>query len=85
MQWPIHIIHDQQVLRLVAERIVVNETSKRYRVIARNRSLVVQNNRPLLLRHGLKHRRIDWKLVDGSLQNTKLLELICKKIEESMK
>lgn len=82
MQWSISIVYDRQVIRLKAERIALTEISEQYRIIARNRILIVQNNRPLLHKKGLKHRRIDWKLVDGHLQNTALFELICKQLEK---
>ncbi len=54
-------------------------------VTGRNRLLKFQSNRPLLLSKGLKNRRINWKLVDGILTNSHVLDTIIKSLEAHLK
>lgn len=48
--------------------------SERFKLIARNKTLILQSNRPVLRRKGLKHRKPDWSLESGEMANSKFLE-----------
>lgn len=84
MQWYFSITYDRQPIRLKAERIHAGDLSEQYRITARNRPFVLQNNLPLLQSKKLKHWRPKWIIVEGQLQSTGLLELICKKLESHL-
>ena len=48
MEWHFIIRFDQKDLHLKAERIYLSEQVERIKVMGKNRSIVLQSNRPLL-------------------------------------
>ena len=76
------ILYDRRAIRFKAVLVASNEQIEHYRIVGRNRSIVVEGNRPLLRSKGLKHRRIQWKLKEGTMSNSHLFENIIKKLEE---
>lgn len=85
MQWEIVIRYDQQYIHLKADMIYRSDQVERFKVIGKNRSIVLQNNRPLLRARGLRTKRIDWKLVEGELHNSHVLQAIIIKLEKYLK
>lgn len=85
MEWLFSIRFDQQNIQLKADMIYRSNQIERIRVIGKNRSIILQNNRPLLQLKGLKLKRIDWKLVEGELHNSHVLQSIIYKLEKHLK
>ena len=81
MQFSISIKHDRKSIRLKVEKIAQTETTEKYRVIARNQSFVLQNNRPVIEAKGLKYFPLTWKVVEGGYHHPHILEKIIKAIE----
>ena len=82
MQFQIIIKYDRKTIRLQVEKIAETKTQEKYKVIARNQSFVLQNNRPLLIAKGLKHFPVKWKVVEGGYNHFYILEKITKAIEK---
>ena len=82
MQFQIIIKYDRKTIRLQVEKIAETKTQEKYKVIARNQSFVLQNNRPLIVSKGLKHFPIKWKVVEGGYHQAHILGLITKAIEK---
>ncbi len=74
--WAFSVYVDKRYYRLMAEVIYRSDQIERIRVRGRNRSIVLQNNRPLFRGRGLKHRRPNWKLIEGTGSNAYALERI---------
>ena len=85
MEWVFRIYFDRKYIRLRAKIIYTTPLIEIITVTGKNRSLTFQSNRPLLIAKGLKHRRINWKLVDGTLSNSHLLETIIRTLETRFK
>lgn len=85
MEWHFIIRFDQKDLHLKAERIYLSEQVERIKVMGKNRSIVLQSNRPLLRLKGLKNKRLDWKLVEGQMNNSHVLQAIILKLERLLK
>ncbi len=85
MEWHFIIRFDQKDLHLKAERIYLSEQVERFKVMGRNRSIVLQSNRPLLRLKGLKNKRLDWKLMEGQMNNSHVLQAIILKLETLLK
>ena len=81
MEWHFIIRFDQKDLHLKAERIYLSEQVERIKVIGRNRSIVLQSNRPLIRLKGLKNKRLDWKLIEGQMNNSHVLQAFILKLE----
>lgn len=81
MEWHFIIRFDQKDLHLKAERIYLSEQVERIKVMGKNRSIVLQSNRPLLRLKGLKNKRLDWKLIEGQMNNSHVLQAIILKLE----
>ena len=67
------------------EVILTDKITERIKVSGRNRFIVIQSNRPLLVSKGLKHRRIDWKIVEGDMNSPFVLGLIYDEVEKYLK
>lgn len=76
------ILYDRRSIRLKAVLVVGNGQVEHFRIVAWNRSIVIECNRPFLRSRGLKHRRIQWKLKEGTMSNSQLFETIIKNLEE---
>ena len=74
--WLFSVYVDNRYYRLIAELIYRSDQVERIRVKGRDRSIVLQNNRPLFRSRGLKHRRPNWKLIEGTGSNAFALERI---------
>ena len=84
MQFGITIKFERRNIRLVIEKIAQTETTERYKVIAKNQSFVLQNNRPVFVAKGLKYFPITWKVVQGGYSHPHILEQITKAIEKKI-
>jgi hypothetical protein len=82
MIFKFQILYEKRYKILIGEVIYSDKRSERIRVSGKNRSIVIQSNRPLLLYKGLKHRRIDWKIVEGNMNSPFVFGLICEEIEK---
>jgi hypothetical protein len=85
MEWLFSISFDRKMLTLKAKLIYHTDQIERIRIIGRNRSITLQNNRPFLEARGLKHKRIEWKLIEGKMNNAHLLQNIIHTIESFLK
>jgi len=83
MTFTIIIKHDRKNIRLLVEKISESKTQEKYKVIARNQSFVLQNNRPLLIAKGLKYFPVKWKVIEGGYHLSHILEQITKEIERN--
>jgi len=83
MTFAITIKHDRKNIRLLVEKVSETKTQEKYKVIARNQTFVLQNNRPLLIAKGLKHFPVKWKVIEGGYNHSSILEQITKAIERN--
>jgi len=83
MNFDITIKHESKNIRLLAEKVSETKTQEKYKVIARNQSFVLQNNRPLLIAKGLKYFPVKWKVIEGGYHHSSILEQITKAIEKN--
>lgn len=85
MKFSIVVQYDRKDIRLIAEVIHTTDQIERIEVRGRNRSIILQNNRPLLEAKNLKSRKPNWKLIDGKMNNIYLLEKIIETLEYVIK
>jgi len=69
MNFGIIIKHERKTIRLQVEKIGETETTEKFRVIAKNQSFVLQNNRPVILAKRIKHFPIKWKVEAAIITN----------------
>jgi len=85
MVFPIRVYTKDQTYRLKAEVIYESKKVQRIRVSGKNRSIVLQNNRPCLLSRGLKSKRIHWTLKEGQMSNVYFLSRLIEALERYFK
>ncbi len=85
MEWAFSITYDRKVIRLRARIIFLNDQTERIQVRARNKRITLQSNRPFLESKGLKQKRIDWKIIEGTISNSMVLEMIIRSVERHLK
>jgi hypothetical protein len=81
----VSIKYDRRNIRLFVERIEATKTIEKYKVVAKNQSFILQNNRPLIKSKGLKYFPITWKVISGGYHHSFVLEQLYKAIETKIK
>ncbi len=56
---------DRRPIRLQVERIVASPLIEQFKITARNKTLTIQNNRPLLRGKGIRYRKPNYKIIEG--------------------
>ncbi|HTB52946.1 MAG TPA: hypothetical protein VK718_09255 [Ferruginibacter sp.] len=82
MTFKIRIKYSGRWYQFVVEQFDVDERNEKFRIIARNKIVVLQSNRPFFRSKGIKHRKPDWKVIEGEISNSSGLEDIQKAILE---
>ena len=77
------ILHDRNRYKFHIDLLKVTKTEEIYQLTAKNRTLILKNNRPILKAKHLKHWQMTWK-VEGQIWNVHFQELICKAIEKEI-
>ena len=89
MQFLIYIAHNRKQYRLKVEVLLLTHTIEQYRVYNSKTSIILQSNRPMFRNKGLKYRKPNWKVIEGSYSNPEILEKIIvelmNKIESTRK
>ena len=78
----IRIEIDRRYRYFQVDEIYNDGSIERYKLTGKNKSVVLQSNRPLLRSKGLKHKKVEWKLTKGLIQVSYGLNLV---IDEIMK
>jgi TolB-like protein len=72
----------------LVEYVLVNKREEQFKVIARNGSVTFSSNRPLFRNKGLRKRRPDYVLIEGSIPNksteSQLVEAIQRYVERNL-
>lgn len=71
--------------RYPVERIYATRQVEHFRVSGRNGSIVFQSNRPFLRANGLKLKRIDWKLIEGTLRSMSAKDALAQGLDVYVK
>lgn len=85
MTFPIRVYTSQKTYKLKGEVIYASDQVQRVRVSGRNRSIILQNNRPYLLSKGLKSKRVHWTLKEGQLNNVYFLSRLIEELDRYFK
>ena len=85
MEWVFQILYERRYIKLKGKVISNDGKYEVVKVIARNRTITFKSNRPFLLSKGLRHRRIDWEIIEGVVNNTYLQKEITKQLEDYLK
>ncbi|MFM7357337.1 MAG: hypothetical protein ACKO1T_02060 [Sediminibacterium sp.] len=85
VEWFFKILFDRKYITLKARLIYLSDQVERIVVMGRNRSIILQSNRPMLENKGLKNKRIHWKIIEGTLHNIRVLQNILQSLERHLK
>ena len=77
------IYHDRKYYRYKVDCTEINAREEIYKLTARNKTLILTNNRPFLKSKNLKHWKMKWE-VEGEIWNQYFLKLIIEAIEKEI-
>ena len=77
----ITILHDRRRYRYKVELIKTTTREEIYRLTAKNKTVILTNNRPFLKEKRLKHWHLSWN-TDPEIWNTHFLKLIIEAMEK---
>jgi len=75
------VFYQRKRIRLTCEQIGIGIAADTWEVRAKNKTLVFENNRPVVDRARLRHFPWTWKLIKGELHNQSLQEDIIEALE----
>lgn len=81
MHFVIVILHDFKKYRYPVEYISVDKRTERFKVVAKNKTLIIESNRPFWRSKGLRQHRYELKIIDGDVWNKSFEEKIFEQIE----
>ena len=76
MNFWITIKYGNKNYRLMVEHTVMDARTELFKVVGRNKFIVLESNRPLFRNRGLKHRKPDFKLIEGKIDYNGSLHLL---------
>jgi hypothetical protein len=82
MNFQITLKEYTRTYRINIEQFDVTDRSEKFRVIARNKTIILESNRPFFRNKGLKYRKPDWKVISGDVHRGSGLEMLQNKILE---
>lgn len=85
MKWNFTIKYERRNIKLEGEIIETDKRKEKIRISGKNRSIIIQSNRPFFVLRGLKHRKLEWKIIDGEMKSNHLLQLIFDEVEVYLK
>jgi hypothetical protein len=82
MKWSLDVKMKYKSYKVEAEIIDSSPSKEKISVVGYwGRRLVLQNNRPLFIKKGLKHRRWKWEIVEGNVKYSSFIEELVKELE----
>lgn len=81
MEYVISVYFKSRQLKLKAEQVYKSEQLERYKITGKNRSIMLQNDYPLVQRNSINKKKARWKLIAGEIYNPDLLQSIIRELE----
>lgn len=85
--FPVKILVDRRYRSYKVEQIFADARNERFKIIGRDKSIILENNRPLIRSKGLKTFPVQWKVIDGTVRFQSSLQpfidAIMKEVEKS--
>lgn len=60
--------------KIKVQHVPVDDRVEHFKLLGRNKTIVLECNRPFFRNKGLKHRRPDWKLIEGKIDHQTSLD-----------
>ena len=84
MKFTLTVEYYRKLFRFEVERISKTSSLELFKVSAGDKEVVLQSNKPILQARGLKHKPIDWKVIQGKVTNNGALQVIINAIEKKV-
>lgn len=82
MKWDIEVKLKYKIYKVSAEIIETTERKEKIKITGYwNRSIVLENNRNFFVAKNLKHRKWDWKVIEGNVRSASFVEELVKELE----
>lgn len=76
MTFKIRIYYDKRYYRLTVTLIYSDERKERFQITGRNKTIILESNRPLFRNKGVMKLQPSWKLTEGIIHFPEGLNLI---------
>lgn len=70
----VKILIDRRPRQYQVQQIYADTRNERYRIIGRDKSIVLENNRPLVRGKGLRTFPVKWKVIEGTVRVASALD-----------
>jgi hypothetical protein len=82
MSFIITVVHDRKEYSYYVEHTILDQRTEHFKLIAKNKSTLIESNRPLFRNKGLRHHRYELKIIEGEVWKTAFLQRIYMQIEK---
>lgn len=72
--FPVKILIDRRHRQYQVQQIYADAKNERFKIIGRDKSIVLENNRPLIRGKGLRTFPVKWKVINGTVRVPSALE-----------
>lgn len=70
----VRILIDRHHRQYQVQQIFADAKNERFKIIGRDKSIVLENNRPLIRGKGLRRFPVKWKVIDGTVRVASALD-----------
>lgn len=70
----VKLLIDRRTRQYQVQQIYADARTERYRIIGRDKSIVLENNRPLIRGKGLRTFPVKWKVIQGTVRFASALD-----------
>ena len=85
MHWQFEIYYNSHPVKIKAEIIYSTAQIERIKLTTGTHQMILENNRPLLVSKNLKSKRIQWRVKEGSINNSHAYSLMIESMEAHLK
>jgi hypothetical protein len=80
----VKILVDRRHRQYQVEQIYADARKERFRIIGKDKSVVLENNRPLVRGKGLRTFPVKWKVIEGTVRVASALDPFIKAIMQEV-
>lgn len=85
MKFNTSILVNGKPITVLVERIKLTDQIQQFRISGKNKSLVIQNDQPLLNKVKLSHHKAPWKIVEGRVDYAEVFVDVLRQIDHKIR
>ncbi len=85
MKFNVSIPVNGKPINLSVERIKLTQQIQQFRISGKDKSIVIQNDQPLLNKVNMYNRKAPWKLIEGNIKNAEVFIDVLRIVDQRIR